>query len=77
MSDLEPTVPPAGEEIYLPEGSLQPLLLTLGVTAALLGLTVSWYLCGAGVILSVWVIVRWIQDTRKEIDSFPADSGHH
>ncbi len=76
MSQRESDVPPVGEEIHLPEGSIQPVLLTVGITAALLGLTTSWYLCGAGVILSVWVIVRWIQDTRREIDSFPADLGH-
>jgi len=76
MSELEPNVPPVGEEIHLPEGSIQPLLLTVGITATLIGLTWSWYLCGAGAILSVWVIIRWIQDTRREIDSFPADLGH-
>ena len=38
MSELEKQIPPAGEEIHLPEGSLQPLLLTVGITALLLGL---------------------------------------
>ncbi len=35
MSQLEKPVPPAGEEIHLPGGSLQPLLLTVGITMAL------------------------------------------
>lgn len=76
MSELEKQVPPVGEEIHLPEGSLQPLLLTVGITAVLLGLTVSWFLFGAGLILTVAVIVRWIQDARKEFDELPADLGH-
>ena len=39
MSPLDPEVPPAGEEIHLPGPSLQPLLLTVGITIALIGVT--------------------------------------
>ena len=35
------SVPPAGEEIHLPGPSLQPLLLTVGVTMLLIGVTTS------------------------------------
>lgn len=76
MSEHEQNVPPVGEEIHLPGGSLQPLILTVGVTLALLGLTFSWYVCAFGVVVTVWTIIAWIQDTRKEIESFPADLGH-
>ena len=41
MSPLDPEVPPAGEEIHLPGPSLQPLLLTVGLTVALIGVTTS------------------------------------
>lgn len=75
MTSLEKPVPPAGEEIHLPGGSIQPLLLTVGITLALVGVTTSWFVCGAGGILTLWVIVRWIQDTRREIDALPLD--HH
>ena len=34
MSPLDPQLPPAGEEIHLPGGSVQPLLLTIGTIAA-------------------------------------------
>ena len=73
MSGLDKPVPPAGEEIHLPGGSIQPLLLTVGITLALIGVTTSIYLAIAGAILSVWVIVRWIQDTRRDIDALPLD----
>jgi hypothetical protein len=75
MSSLEKPVPPAGEEIHLPGPSVQPLLLTIGLTAALVGVTTSWYVCAAGGILSIWVIIRWIQDARRDIDALPLD--HH
>ena len=35
----DPEIPPAGEEIHLPPGSIQPLLLTVGLTIALVGVT--------------------------------------
>ena len=60
MSTLQPDTPPPGEEIHLPGPSIQPLLLTVGITAALLGVTTFFPLVIAGVILSVWVIISWI-----------------
>jgi len=36
-SPLERPAPPAGEEVHLPGGSLHPVLLTLGITVALIG----------------------------------------
>lgn len=68
------SVPVAGESIHLPGPSIQPFLLTVGITVTLLGLTTSWFLCGAGVILTVAVLVRWISDTRRDIAHLPADS---
>ncbi len=37
MSELEKPVPPAGDEIHLPGNSAQPLILTVGITIALVG----------------------------------------
>ena len=73
MSPLDPPVPPSGEEIHLPGASLQPVLLALGITLALLGLTLGRFLLISGLILSVWVIVRWIADTRRDINALPVD----
>ena len=71
MSPLDPPVPPAGEEIHLPGPSLQPLLLAVGITFALLGITMGRFLLFSGLILSVWVIIRWIADTRRDISHLP------
>jgi hypothetical protein len=71
----DPDIPPAGEDIHLPGPSIQPLLLTVGITMTLLGVTLSLFLVIFGVILSVWVIVRWIADARRDIDELPLE--HH
>jgi hypothetical protein len=75
----DPNLPPVGEEIHLPGGSIQPLLLTVGITMALVGVTTSWWLTGAGGVLTVWVILRWIADTRRDIAELPLhhEGGEH
>jgi len=72
---LEPQVPPAGEEIHLPGASLQPILLTVGITVALLGVTTSLWIVAVGVVLCVGVTISWIADVRRDIDELPLD--HH
>jgi len=76
MSPLDPEIPPAGEEIHLPGPSVQPLLLTVGITMALLGVTIFLPFVIAGVILSLWVIVSWVRDTRREMDELPLEPHH-
>jgi len=63
MTALEKPVPEAGEEIHLPGGSIQPLLLTVGITVALVGVTIS--------------IVLVIADTRRDIAALPEDHDAH
>lgn len=77
MSEFDKPVPPAGEEIHLPPGSLHPVLLTVGVTVALLGVTISPILLIAGSILTVVVLYQWIRDARAEMASLPASHGEH
>jgi hypothetical protein len=77
VSPLDPPVPPAGEEIHLPGPSLQPILLAFGITLALLGVTMGRFISIAGLILTVWVIVRWIADTRRDINALPASHDEH
>ena len=76
MSPLDRPVPPAGEEIHIPGGSLQPLLLTIGITVALLGVTLEPLLLTlpAGIFTLV-VLIAWIRDARREYAELPLD--HH
>ena len=73
MSPLDPEVPPVGEEIHLPGPSILPLLSTVGITLAIVGITLSLILVIAGSILTIVCGVRWIADTRHEIDQLPLD----
>lgn len=77
MSPLDPPVPPAGEEIHLPGASLQPLLLAVGITFSLVGVTMGNFVMISGLVLTVWVIIRWIADTRRDINALPADHDAH
>jgi hypothetical protein len=73
VSLLDKPAEPAGEDIHLPGPSLQPFLLTVGITVALVGVTTNVYLVIAGSILALAVIVRWIRDTRRDIDELPIE----
>ncbi len=77
MSPLDPEVPPSGEEIHLPGGSIQPVLLTLGITMAIVGVTTSVFISIAGAILAVAVVIAWIRDTRRDIDELPLEHAEH
>jgi hypothetical protein len=77
MSELDRSAPPAGEEIHLPGPSLQPVLLAFGLMLTLLGVTLGNFVLFSGLILSAWVIVRWIADTRREIKHLPEDLDEH
>lgn len=73
MSPLDPELPPVGEEIHLPGPTILPLLMAVGITLALVGVTTFIELTVVGVLLTLGCLVRWIKDTRHEIDELPAD----
>jgi O-antigen/teichoic acid export membrane protein len=75
VSPLDPELPPAGEEIHLPGPSIQPFLLTIGITCFIVGLTWKTWLLIFGAILAIVVIAVWIRDARRELDSLPLE--HH
>jgi hypothetical protein len=73
MSPLDPEIPPAGEEIHLPGGSVQPILLAFFITLSIVGITTFTVLIVVGVIGTVWTIVAWIRDTRRDISELPLE----
>jgi ABC-type transport system involved in cytochrome c biogenesis permease subunit len=75
MSPLEPEAPPTGEEVHLPGPSVLPLLTAAGITLAVVGVTTSLILVIGGAILTIACVLRWIGDTRRDIDELPLD--HH
>jgi hypothetical protein len=74
MSPLDPEVPPLGEEIHLPGPSVLPVLSAIGITLALVGITTYIVLTIAGGLLTLVCVVRWIKETRQEIDELPLDA---
>ena len=79
MSPLEPEVPPAGEEIHLPGAAASSrVLLAVGITVALVGVTTIIFARRSPArSSSVAVIVRWIRDTRRDIDELPLEHAEH
>jgi hypothetical protein len=73
MSPLDPEPPPVGEEIHLPGPSVIPVLTAVGITLTLVGITTFIELTVIGAILTVGCVVRWIKDTRRDIDELPLD----
>ena len=74
MSPLDPEIPPAGEEIHLPGPTILPLLTAAGITLSIVGVTTSLILVIGGGLLTLACVIRWIMDTRSEIDELPLDS---
>ncbi len=77
MSPLDRPIPPSGEEIHIPGPSLHPVLLTLGVTMIVVGITIFWIIAVAGGILTLAVLVAWIRGARGEYDELPLDHSAH
>jgi len=73
MAPAPTDAPPVGEEVHLPEPSLVPILNAVGVSLAIVGITLSPFITGAGLILFVVTLVRWIRDARREIAQLPAE----
>jgi len=73
MTPLEPEPPPVGEEIHLPGPSVVPILTAVGITLTLVGITTFIELTVIGAILTIACVVRWIKDTRRDIDELPLD----
>jgi len=70
----DPNVAPAGEEIHLPGNSSLPLLMAVGITLALLGVTTFPIIAVVGTLIFLWTLVRWIRDSRHDLDELPE---HH
>ena len=77
MSTLEPETPPPGEHILLRGPSLQPIHVAFGVTLMLVGITLGRFLLVSGFVLTLWVTIRWIADTRREMRALPEDLEAH
>ncbi|HEX8074164.1 MAG TPA: hypothetical protein VF545_04220 [Thermoleophilaceae bacterium] len=67
------TLLPPAEEVHLPEPSYLPPVVALGITIALVGVVLSWVVCGLGAAIALVAIVRWVRQTREEMAELPLE----
>jgi hypothetical protein len=76
VTDAPRDAPPTGEEIHLPGPTLIPIITAVGITLTVIGTTIGWIFSILGLIITVWAIVRWIRDTRRDVAALPEEHGH-
>ena len=72
---LEQEAPPVGEEIHLPGPTLIPLLTGLAITLIVIGSTINVIFSIIGGVALIYLVIRWIRDTRRDIGALPEQ--HH
>jgi uncharacterized membrane protein YozB (DUF420 family) len=70
--------PPVGEQIHMPAPSILPILNAVGVSLAIVGITISVIFIVAGLLLFGATAIVWIAKARHEMEELPLDhhSGH-
>jgi ABC-type lipoprotein release transport system permease subunit len=66
-------LPPPSEEVHLPEPSYLPVFLAFGITIALVGVLLSWVICGIGVAILLVTLFKWIRSARQELSDLPLE----
>ena len=67
----EGALPPATEEIHLPEPSYLPVVLAFGLSIAIIGVVFTWVMVAIGALIFLISLVRWIGQTRREMSELP------
>ena len=74
MADApEQTVPPASEEVHLPDPTYLPVIVAFGVTLIVAGVVVLWPISVAGALITLIAVVRWVRETREDISELPLE----
>jgi hypothetical protein len=68
-----PEAPPAGEAIHLPGPSYLPIVTAAGISLAVVGVVISWILVAMGGLVTLYCVMRWIGDTRRDISELPLE----
>ncbi len=68
-------VAPVGEEVHMPEPSILPIVNAVGVTLAIVGITLSIWVTIIGAALFLVTLVQWIRGAAREMSELPLD--HH
>ena len=77
MSELQHRpVPPAGEEIHMPEPSIVPIVNAAALAIAIVSITLSWYVVALAGTVFLITTIRWIVDVRRDIAALPLEHHH-
>ena len=77
MSELEHRpIPPAGEEVHMPEPSIIPVVNAAALAIAIVSITLSWYVVALGAVVFLITTIRWIVDVRRDIAQLPLEHHH-
>ena len=77
MSEREQRpVPPAGEEIHMPEPSILPLVNAAALAIAIVSITLSWYVVALAGVVFLITTAKWIADVRRDISALPLEHHH-
>jgi hypothetical protein len=80
MQDAEGIVgpaPPVGEQIHMPAPSRLPILNAIGLSIAVVCITISWIGVIAGLVLFFITTIIWIRAASRELDELPAEHDGH
>ena len=61
------------EEVHLPGPSYLPVWTAFGITVMLVGILLSWVICGIGGAIALIAIFRWIREARQDIADLPLE----
>ncbi len=64
-------VPPVGEQIHLPGPSYLPVLVSLGLSLAIIGVVISLVILAVGVIVLAVSTYLWVKEAREEMAGLP------
>lgn len=73
MTESGGRLPQPTEEVHLPDPSYLPVLLSVGVTIILVGVVLAWFVAAIGMIITIWVLARWIAASRREMRELPLE----
>jgi hypothetical protein len=77
LAEMNGSIPPAGEEIHMPEHSILPLLNAAALAGAIVSITMSWLLVAFFGVAFLATTIRWVADVRRDIAALPLDHSHH
>lgn len=69
----EGAIPPAGEDVHLPAPTMVPFVTALGISLALVGVVINLGITIVGLVITLIAVVRWVRDTRQDIDELPPE----